>query len=96
MLKDKVDLKKINLQEFFTGFDSFLVKTDKRRLQQVLLNLLSNAVKFTDRNGAIKVMVELIRDQSSQQLRLSISDDGAGVKEENQSKLFKMFGTYKD
>jgi len=50
--------------KFDVKYDSFFndhtVKTDMKRMQQVLLNLYSNAIKFTDRNGNINIQVEKI------------------------------------
>ena len=39
---------------------NYMVKTDMKRMQQVLLNLYSNAVKFTPRNGKISIVVDLL------------------------------------
>ena len=41
-------------------FNDHTVKTDMKRMQQVLLNLYSNAIKFTDKNGNINIKVEKI------------------------------------
>ena len=60
-------------------------------MQQVLLNLLSNAIKFTDRNGKIQVIVEKLEGQF---IRLSVVDNGKGIKIKNQDKLFKLFGSF--
>lgn len=62
-------------------------------MQQILLNLYSNAIKFTERGGSINIVVELIDET---QIRLSVIDNGIGIKEENQPKLFKLFGSIKD
>jgi signal transduction histidine kinase len=59
----------------------------------VLLNIVSNAIKFTDRNGKIVIVVEKI-DQDF--IRVSVVDNGIGIKKKNQDKLFKLFGTFKD
>jgi len=59
----------------------------------VLLNLLSNAIKFTDRNGKIQLLVEKLE---SDFVRISVVDNGKGIKVKNQDKLFKLFGSFKD
>jgi signal transduction histidine kinase len=57
------------------------------------LNLLSNAIKFTDRNGKIQIIVESMPNNF---VRVSVVDNGKGIKTKNQDKLFKMFGSFKD
>ena len=59
----------------------------------MLLNLLSNAIKFTDRYGKIQVIVENMENNF---IRLSVVDNGKGIKVKNQDKLFKLFGSFKD
>ena len=57
------------------------------------MNLLSNAIKFTDRDGEITIIVENCPDQF---LRLSVVDNGIGIKNKDKDKLFKLFGSIKD
>lgn len=88
--EDKITMKQIEVKAIYSGFDvGHLVNTDKKRFQQVFLNLLSNAVKFTDRDGSIMVLIELVHDH---QVRVSVTDTGRGIKTKDQEKLFKMFG----
>ncbi|HPS21018.1 MAG TPA: PAS domain S-box protein [Candidatus Omnitrophota bacterium] len=62
------------------------VVSDQQRVAQILLNLLSNAVKFTDQ-GEVALTVELAGDQ----VIISVSDTGIGIKNEDLDKLFKPF-----
>ena len=64
------------------------VRADHTRLRQVLLNLLSNAVKYNNENGKLVISCN---HADNQQIRISISDTGAGLTTEQQSHLFKAF-----
>lgn len=66
----------------------YILHADFTRLKQVLLNLLSNAVKYNREEGTITLDGEII---DKQYLRISITDTGEGIKEEDLSKLFTSF-----
>ena len=64
---------------------------DAARLRQVLLNLLSNAVKFT-RQGTVDLRVALCYSRHSEhELVFSVADQGIGITEAQQAKLFQPF-----
>lgn len=64
---------------------------DPLRLNQVLVNLVSNAIKFTE-DGEINVAVTLLeKSQSQVWLRISVSDTGIGMDEEQRANLFQAF-----
>jgi signal transduction histidine kinase len=63
------------------------VRADGERLTQVLLNLLSNAIKFSPQNGRVFVSMQLLGDK----VRVSVRDEGAGIPEEFQKKIFGRF-----
>jgi len=73
------------------GFKKSEITLDVKRMQQVFLNLVSNAVKFTDREGKIKIQV--IKQQKH--IKVSVTDNGLGIKEQDKDKLFKLFGSIK-
>ena len=64
------------------------VWADVIRLRQVLWNLLSNAVKFTPSQGRIQVKIERIPDG---QVRVCVKDNGLGLSEANQRRIFDRF-----
>ena len=63
-----------------------VIRTDVRKLRQILLNLLSNAVKFTDR-GSISLEVE----REKGQVRFTIVDTGPGIAPDQQTRIFEPF-----
>ena len=68
------------------------VTGDELRLTQVVMNLLSNAVKFTAEGGCISLSAEKLAEGDGQvRLRVSVRDEGIGMSEEQQEKLFLPF-----
>jgi len=63
------------------------VRTDEKRLRQILVNLLSNALKFTDA-GTVSLKVSY----RSQVASFVVADSGPGVALEDQAKIFEPFG----
>jgi signal transduction histidine kinase/purine-cytosine permease-like protein len=62
------------------------VRTDERRLRQILVNLLSNAIKFTD-EGTIRFGV----DYRSQVATFTVSDTGRGISEKDLNRIYEPF-----
>ena len=67
--------------------DSIQIKGDPSRLSQIFGNLVENAVKYSPRGGVIKL--EWKRDGNHDVV--TISDQGLGMSEEGQRKLFARF-----
>lgn len=63
------------------------VMGDRDRLIQVMTNLLSNAAKFTPPGGSVHVSLE----QRGAYARIAVRDEGPGISEEFQSRLFQKF-----
>lgn len=63
-----------------------MIKTDERRVEQVLLNLLSNAVKFTERGG-----VSLRCERQAEHYLITVTDTGIGIETKQLETLFKPF-----
>lgn len=60
---------------------------DKRRLEQALVNLLSNALKFAPRNTLVTMLAQRVRNE----VEIRVTDSGAGVPEEDRSRIFERF-----
>ena len=89
--------KNIELSKFIGNAMIKQFRGDVLRIRQILINLVSNAIKFTG-NGYVKIIVELdelLRAQTEDariaKLRFSVKDDGIGISEEKQKKIFESF-----
>ena len=72
----------------FTGPEqSAFVVGDGPRLEQVLFNLLSNAVKYSPDGGLVSVAVAV----NSNEIRITVADQGMGISVAAQAHLFEPF-----
>ena len=81
------------------------IYADIRRIEQIFSNLVSNALKFTPANGEIEVVADIVdcseinKDDlvslssplSGKYIRISVSDNGIGIKKEDIPKIFDKF-----
>ena len=63
---------------------------DKDKLKQIIFNLLTNAVKYTD-SGFIDLSLDCINKDNKCNLRISVSDSGRGIKDDELNNLFTKF-----
>jgi len=64
-----------------------IIEVDPDRVSQVLRNLINNAIKFTPENGKIEVSAKV----HSGMILFSVKDNGLGISEKNQRRLFEPF-----
>jgi signal transduction histidine kinase/CheY-like chemotaxis protein len=88
---------------FEVDFDSKLptaIRTDEKRLQQVVLNLLSNAFKFTAKGGVtLSVRTATsgwspnhpVLQSVDRAVEISVTDTGIGIPEDKQKLIFEAF-----
>lgn len=86
-LNQRVIEKKQKLEIIFSDKIPEFIIMDKQKLIQIIINLVSNANKFTDIFGCIGIYFEII----SNFLQITVKDNGIGISEEDQSKLFSEF-----
>lgn len=71
--------------------DSYIANFDPDKLDKVIYNLLSNAFKYTPEHGEIAVKISFIERDEQTIMRLSVSDSGNGIAEEDLPNIFKRF-----
>jgi CheY-like chemotaxis protein/signal transduction histidine kinase/HAMP domain-containing protein len=79
---------------------SEVIRTDAKRLQQVLKNLLSNALKFTE-HGTVQLRIEHVTkgwssthpvlSRAKNVVAFSVTDTGIGIAQEKQRIIFEAF-----
>ncbi|WP_297428326.1 [Fe-Fe] hydrogenase large subunit C-terminal domain-containing protein [Clostridium sp.] len=82
-----VNNKNMNLI-FDTEMEELCLNCDAHLIERIMLNLLSNSVKYGKENGTIEVN---IYKPDSNHVTISVKDDGIGIPEEMQQKIFDRF-----
>jgi two-component system cell cycle sensor histidine kinase/response regulator CckA len=84
------------------GKDPGLVRADQSQLEQVIMNLTTNAREAMPEGGMLTISIERRRSSGEQPelpageyVRLTVSDTGAGMTPEVQSRIFEPFFTTK-
>ena len=100
-IKDTIDsvIKMINVRigdkdiTFKTDISSDLPDTlygDKDKIKRIITNLLSNAIKYTE-SGSIELTIDCLNNKNKCNLRISVSDTGIGMSDEQVNNLFTRF-----
>jgi signal transduction histidine kinase len=63
------------------------VAADPEKANQVLVNLVENAVKYSPNGGRIEVTLSRVGDH----VRFAVRDEGLGIREEDQERIFEKF-----
>ena len=79
----------LNLKPTLADPEAF-IKTDREKLDAILLNLINNALKYTDQ-GEIEVGYEQIRKDDLDCLEFYIADTGIGIPKDRQKAVFDRF-----
>jgi signal transduction histidine kinase len=83
-LKIHSDHKNIQI---VSNLEEVVVSLDRSLIVQIIDNLLSNAIKFSNHNTKVHVALK----EEDQTIRFEIDDEGPGIMEEEQPRLFQKF-----
>ncbi|RZF21337.1 hybrid sensor histidine kinase/response regulator [Halobacteriovorax vibrionivorans] len=94
MLKELYEKDGIKVLLSLSIDEDLYIKGDRGKFQQVLINLISNARDAVEnrKNALIKVIVK----SDSENIAVSVLDNGAGITKEDQERIFDLFYTTKD
>ncbi len=93
IIKPQANDRQISIELVRSDTNQLYVKSDRQRLKQVLLNLFNNAIKYNKTEGQVVIKCDLLPEsqESKPKVRISISDTGSGISEEDIPKLFMPF-----
>ena len=74
-------------RQLSAGIESFYC--DKEKCTTIITNLLINAIKYSNEGGEINIITSL--SEKKDRVRISVSDQGPGLKDIDVSKLFTRF-----
>ncbi|MCP4602271.1 MAG: response regulator [Proteobacteria bacterium] len=72
----------------FNSKEDLFITADEAKLERVFVNLVSNALKFTDSGGKISIRA----DKTNEAVNVAVEDNGIGIAEEDQERIFDRFG----
>lgn len=89
-LKLRIGYKPIEIRKRISNELPQVLYGDSKKIETIINNLLSNAAKYTD-SGYIELAIDCINNKDKCNLRISITDTGKGIKEEDIKNIFNRF-----
>jgi len=103
LLQPRFREKKIQIVKEFPP-DAITIMVDKRQLEQVLINIFNNAIDSLSTDGRITINLKelnilqnkISHNQLAECVKITITDNGAGIIKENLNKIFDPFYSTKE
>lgn len=89
LLKDSASIKKVSYSVLVK--DDIAIVADKNMIKSVIMNLFSNAIKYSPAGG----LVELKAEEANDNIIITVSDNGSGIKETDISRIFEIDRNFK-
>ena len=93
LMRSEIEQSRVNF-EVSVAPDDMMLKIDKELIEQVLINLIKNSIQALEEADNGQIYLRAYRDGKNQTC-ISIKDNGTGIDEEAQSKIFIPFYTTK-
>jgi PAS domain S-box-containing protein len=89
IIESEAILKHIDINKDYN--ENIFIDIDKEKIKQVFINLLRNSIDAIDTNGIIICSIKL----KSQEIELSVTDNGSGISDDLKFKIFNLYFTTK-
>ena len=63
------------------------IKSDRKRIRQILIHLVLNGINHTQKNGFVEIKLE----NETNHVTFIVKDNGIGMNQETQKKIFNLF-----
>lgn len=83
---DLAELKERNFN-IIKPKNNIMVLWEYNKIKRAIIILLENAFKYTNKDGKIELKIE----ESNKNIKITVKDDGIGIKEEDQNRIFDRF-----
>jgi len=88
-IKEKEDLAFKKNVEIILNVPDIEMEGNPREIKHVISCLIDNAIKFNKKNGIVFINAEVYKgDEGKSKVRVSIEDNGIGIREEDIDKIF--------
>jgi len=84
-LKPLADQRKVSIE--FAELRQVNIEADEMKMSLALSNLVENAIKYNNIGGHVKIIL----DADHKNVFVTVADNGTGISEENQAKVFTRF-----
>lgn len=85
IVEQHAEQKQVKLDAVVKG--ETYIQGDSSRLKQVFMNLMTNAINYSGDQGLVSLEFKELKDR----VRISVSDNGVGIPEEEISRIFERF-----
>ena len=100
LLSENISQFKITIKEERIRFtfnadlgETYVVRADENKIQQVIRNVIDNAIKYTSTGG--EITITLSRMKKDGLIRVAVADNGIGIQSDMMNRLFEKFSRAK-
>jgi signal transduction histidine kinase len=93
LMRQELDVNKIKFERMVNP-ENLRIKIDQELIEQVLINILKNAIQALEETAYKKISLLAYQNEKNH-VFISVKDNGPGIDEEAQSKIFIPFYTTK-
>ena len=96
IIREQANQAGLSFEMDIRGVEGRYVMMDAKHVERALMNLLSNSVRFTPEGGKVSLLVSVRYVEGRAEYLYMVRDNGIGISEDFQEKMFLPFEQYND